>query len=397
MADLQDVTGWEEPHRRCGELLPWYLNGTLEPKERREVEAHLGECPSCRLELEELRGLREVAAASEAELPASTPYGALLKRALEQIRARHPQGSAGSSRRWGWRTLLRPRWALAFSLLAIAFMGLGVFVGLQLGLNSTAIGELPAAGERAYQTTEQYFAFPREILLQGTFTVEIGDRPLEEEAFTLERLEDGKLLLTSNIQAGELAAFQRLKLDADLRPLSYRLQGPLVYRGSRAEADFSSDHVTLSLCCTATASGQQVSRRIVPLQGFPVLDDFSVMSHFALIYQVISNQLQQGISFKELELMAITPQALRAEALQVEDVRSATLESQGRKLPVMRYLLAIGSKEPLRVLLYGLEEEGTLLAISIPTQPRLASSAEIFAYRSDLYPQGLGIPTEGGS
>ncbi len=33
------------------EFLPWYLNGTLEPDERRQVREHLGSCPRCAAEL----------------------------------------------------------------------------------------------------------------------------------------------------------------------------------------------------------------------------------------------------------------------------------------------------------------------------------------------------------
>jgi hypothetical protein len=37
------------------ELLPWYLNGTLDESERREVREHLAACPSCRQALEDTR------------------------------------------------------------------------------------------------------------------------------------------------------------------------------------------------------------------------------------------------------------------------------------------------------------------------------------------------------
>lgn len=37
------------------ELLPWYLNGTLDENERREVREHLAGCPSCRQALEDTR------------------------------------------------------------------------------------------------------------------------------------------------------------------------------------------------------------------------------------------------------------------------------------------------------------------------------------------------------
>src|SRR5436305_7932844 len=40
--------------------LPWWLNGSLEPEERREVEDHLAGCASCREALEETRLAWEV-------------------------------------------------------------------------------------------------------------------------------------------------------------------------------------------------------------------------------------------------------------------------------------------------------------------------------------------------
>lgn len=37
------------------ELLPWYLNGTLDESERREVREHLAGCEACRQALEDTR------------------------------------------------------------------------------------------------------------------------------------------------------------------------------------------------------------------------------------------------------------------------------------------------------------------------------------------------------
>lgn len=392
MADLQGDLEHEkrdDKHREILELLPWYLNKTLSSEEQKRVEEHLRECSSCQVELAEFEGLRQ---AVTVEVPQLQFSHELLEGTLERL---HKCKSAEERHRLeGWRRLLglglRPRLALALSILAIAFLGLGTLLGLQLGAHRV-IGGAPGPGQRAYQTTEQYFAFPREILLQGTFTMRIGNLTMEQESFTLERLEDGNLLLTSNIQAKELAASQRLKLSPELRPISYSLQGPLVYRGLRAEAEFEGEQAKLSVCCTSSASGQEISQRIVPLEEFPVLYDFSVMSHFALLQRVLAERLAQGIPPKELKLTAITPQALRVEPLRIEDVRPALLSSQGSTIHVTRFSITIGQREnPLRIELYAPEGE-ELLAIYIPVQPRLASSSAIFVYRSDLYPEGLEL------
>ena len=43
------------PCRETRELLPWYVNGTLDAERRKAVESHLASCEDCRAELEETR------------------------------------------------------------------------------------------------------------------------------------------------------------------------------------------------------------------------------------------------------------------------------------------------------------------------------------------------------
>ena len=53
-------------HESAHELLPWYVNGTLEHAERKLVEAHVQDCLTCHLELEKERELRELVKATHA-------------------------------------------------------------------------------------------------------------------------------------------------------------------------------------------------------------------------------------------------------------------------------------------------------------------------------------------
>lgn len=62
----------ETTHTRTVELLPWLVNGTLEPGERRSVEEHLGSCLDCRSELEETR---EAFSLYDAHLPVAALVG----------------------------------------------------------------------------------------------------------------------------------------------------------------------------------------------------------------------------------------------------------------------------------------------------------------------------------
>ncbi|HEX7848650.1 MAG TPA: zf-HC2 domain-containing protein, partial [Sphingomonas sp.] len=61
MAEIIRLRG--SPHEQVRQLLPWYINGTLEAGEMATVEAHLADCADCRADLAAERVLaRDVAA-----------------------------------------------------------------------------------------------------------------------------------------------------------------------------------------------------------------------------------------------------------------------------------------------------------------------------------------------
>lgn len=413
MADRQGPLTPEDEgrnrHEAIQELLPWYLNDTLEADERTDVERHLQSCAECRDELEELKGL-QFATLLEPE----TSRESLDEDARERLPNRPssaPQPSSPSRRpsrspsepdrpsflEW-LRGLMRPRRLVAMPAFAVLFIAVGVVLSTQLGLERTIIGDFTGAEQKAYRTTDKYFAFAREVLLDGEFTMRIGGQTKETESFTLERSAEteNQLLLTSNIQADELSASQRMQLTSDFQPLSYSLQGPLVYQGSRAEAEFQDNQAIMRVCCRMTPEGQRLNRRIVQLgnEGTPVLYDFSVMSHFALMHQLISSQLStEEVEPPDLKLTALTPQALRMETMTIQSVEPVTLSSDDQRIPTTRYHLTSGKDDSnLSIYLYEMKDENTLLAAYMPTQPRLASSSSIFIYRSDIYPDGLQLP-----
>jgi len=53
-----DLLHLHNDHDKAAMLLPWYLNGTLEPGEAAVFEAHLAECDGCRADLAADRALR---------------------------------------------------------------------------------------------------------------------------------------------------------------------------------------------------------------------------------------------------------------------------------------------------------------------------------------------------
>ncbi len=123
-------------HREAAELLPWYVNGTLEAAELESLTLHLDTCERCRGEFEAQRRLAHVLRTSE-ELAFSAP------RAFEQLRARidneaefersKRENSANGPLerlRDGVLSLAVPvRWALVAQLVAIVALGTALVRG----------------------------------------------------------------------------------------------------------------------------------------------------------------------------------------------------------------------------------------------------------------------------
>src|SRR6185503_8889039 len=92
----------EAVHERVQELLPWYVNGTLDEREAREVERHLFSCPGCEKEAAQCRALAAAVSAPETE-PWSPP-DAHLERMLARLRNDEVRAAArpdaGRERSW---------------------------------------------------------------------------------------------------------------------------------------------------------------------------------------------------------------------------------------------------------------------------------------------------------
>jgi hypothetical protein len=110
----------EMNHTAAWELLPWYVNDTLDQDERRAVHAHLQQCAECRHEEE---SCREMAAAVRSGHAAPSPHPAQLARLLERLDEPRPEGPLRAilAAPRGVRFALAAQAAVLVTLLAVVF------------------------------------------------------------------------------------------------------------------------------------------------------------------------------------------------------------------------------------------------------------------------------------
>lgn len=73
----------ELPHEEIAGLLPWYVNGTLDPDDLHAVEKHLPACRHCRDDVEMYRALARSLEKTDAEIPLPEPDVDTLLASLE--------------------------------------------------------------------------------------------------------------------------------------------------------------------------------------------------------------------------------------------------------------------------------------------------------------------------
>ena len=107
-------------HKVADALLPWFVNGTLDPDEIAFVERHVAECARCKEEVEWLRGLYAACAAGEASPEGASAFRKLRLR-LDAPRDRRKRvggavRSRSTSRSW-------THWVIGAQLVLIASLG----------------------------------------------------------------------------------------------------------------------------------------------------------------------------------------------------------------------------------------------------------------------------------
>ena len=403
MADLKGNVDSGDQHQEILELLPWYLNGTLEASERDQVETHLHSCSSCQREADELMSLQSVI------LEDAVDYSELfLQDAMQVIKASNKKPAAEKReepvvsekprrKRKKERTfVLRPRLALSFTVLLFMFMVAGIYIGnviadkpasnspgteLSVPQRDSLDGVSQIREERPFEESGGVIFLAREILATGTLRTMVGSTAVSDEDFTLERFDNGTLSLGVDLESNRAGQTGRqdLLMDSNWRPMTYSVSGGVVYQANGAEASIQEDHALFTLSKTT----ENLVRR-VELQGFPVLNDFSMFSQFLVIHRVILNQLSEGVALNDLEFTALTPQVLRSQQMRVESVENVSLNTSNGPIATKRYRLVTGTESsPFIIDIYEADDE--LVAVYHPKQDGLATTSGLFTYRSDLF------------
>lgn len=119
------------------QMLGAYVLETLEPDERRDVDAHLAECEICRADLVELEAVKDVLQDIPPEALMHGPPDAdlVLQRTLRQVREEVSQEVTGAARR---------RWVPAVAAAAVLLAGaIGGGVALGRGTAPEQVAQLP--------------------------------------------------------------------------------------------------------------------------------------------------------------------------------------------------------------------------------------------------------------
>jgi anti-sigma factor RsiW len=153
-----------DPHQAISELIPWYVNGTLENRERERVAQHIAECPAC---VEEIARCRTIAAvvrsADIGDLNPSKERVARMMARIESTDWSRPEHRRHFIQEWVRKIRLtfeetpsRFRWALAAQAALIVLLA-GAVV-LQLSASPGAlyrtlsdVGALPESGRSHIQ------------------------------------------------------------------------------------------------------------------------------------------------------------------------------------------------------------------------------------------------------
>jgi anti-sigma factor RsiW len=166
-----------DEHERMSELLPWYVNATLDPGEAAQVERHLTFCADCRKESERLQAVADVQ--EEAWRPSPAHFARIMTRI---------EAPSFWQRRVSWFKQTPRPVRFAFALQTVALVALVAVVALRPKVFETLSRPPAAASSRA----RLHVVFASDLseeglrrLLQGAQAI-IVDGPSADGVYTVE-------------------------------------------------------------------------------------------------------------------------------------------------------------------------------------------------------------------
>lgn len=217
---------------------------------------------------------------------------------------------------------------------------------------------------------------------EGTLAIEIRGQSIGTEHYTLERQEDGSLLLRSHGKLNfKIALFtvqatfaQVMTFTAERRPVSYQLalSGPLGVGDRKVSASFGASVGIVD-------DGQKRTEIVLPQEPFLLLGMFSS-------YALVPLWAQQNLPHK---LKVVSMRGDRRDGgpeiwVTLERLRSVHLRGAGAQtLPAEEYLL---KSERFNLKLYLSEER--LLGLHNDSTDK---DQNFWLYRSDLFPEGFAV------
>ena len=128
---LNAVAQFQQVHAEVWNLLPWYVNGTLDADDLRLVEEHLTQCLTCRTELAEQTEIARLAAETDVlDSVMETSLAKMHERLAAEGAAVPPSDSrqSGSQKERSWTARIRRQWerlhrSLHFRPASIGLMG----------------------------------------------------------------------------------------------------------------------------------------------------------------------------------------------------------------------------------------------------------------------------------
>jgi hypothetical protein len=166
----------DQRHQEVWELLPWYVNRTLDAQDRAQVEQHLARCPACQAEVTRCHAIATAVQLAEASVPLPSPTRFAML--LAQIDATEAVGHPIRSLWAACRDSLRKYGALFSGTPRVARVVLAMEGALVLLLAAVLVWQAQSVPEALFTTLSRPMEHPTQ---QGQLRLVVADQMTTRE------------------------------------------------------------------------------------------------------------------------------------------------------------------------------------------------------------------------